>query len=54
MGLRDNLADQCFYEGYDKGTPCLHQPGCLAKKLQAVKQAIQSLLKKDLTFCGIQ
>jgi len=39
-----------FYEGYDKGTPCLHQPGCLAKKLQAVKQAIQSLLKKDLTF----
>lgn len=20
-----------FYEGYDKGTPCLQQPGCLAK-----------------------
>ncbi|WP_342545087.1 bifunctional adenosylcobinamide kinase/adenosylcobinamide-phosphate guanylyltransferase [Lysinibacillus sp. FSL W7-1291] len=39
-----------FYEGYDSGTPCVQRPGCLENKLQIVKQAIQSLLKKNMTF----
>ncbi|KUF29495.1 MULTISPECIES: bifunctional adenosylcobinamide kinase/adenosylcobinamide-phosphate guanylyltransferase [unclassified Lysinibacillus] len=39
-----------FYEGYDSGTPCVQRPGCLENKLQVVKQAIQSLLKKNMTF----
>ncbi|WP_155590861.1 bifunctional adenosylcobinamide kinase/adenosylcobinamide-phosphate guanylyltransferase [Lysinibacillus cavernae] len=39
-----------FYEGYDSGTPCLNQPGCIEDKLQVVKQAIQLLLNKDVTF----
>lgn len=39
-----------FYEGYDSGTPCIDQPGCIENKLQIVKQAILSLLNKDVTF----
>lgn len=39
-----------FYEGYDRGTPCIDQPGCLEHKLQIVKQAILSLLNKNVTF----
>jgi len=39
-----------FYEGYDSGTPCLAQPGCLESKLRVVKQAIQSLQKRNVTL----
>lgn len=39
-----------FYEGYDRGAPCVMKPGCLASKLRTVKQAIQSLQTKNVTL----
>ncbi|QIC49515.1 cobinamide kinase [Lysinibacillus sphaericus] len=39
-----------FYEGYESGAPCLTKPGCLASKLHTVKQAILSLLTKNVTL----
>ncbi|ODV56025.1 MULTISPECIES: bifunctional adenosylcobinamide kinase/adenosylcobinamide-phosphate guanylyltransferase [Lysinibacillus] len=39
-----------FYEGYDRGAPCVTQPDCLASKLKTVKQAIQSLQTKNVTL----
>lgn len=39
-----------FYEGFDKGKPCVEQPGCLAKKLSDLKIAVQSLLNKKITL----
>ncbi|MGE7693841.1 bifunctional adenosylcobinamide kinase/adenosylcobinamide-phosphate guanylyltransferase [Lysinibacillus sp. NPDC094177] len=39
-----------FYEGFDKGTPCVEQPGCLEKKLNVLKNAVETLLEKRVTF----
>lgn len=39
-----------FYEGFDKGTPCVEQPGCLERKLKDLKIAVQSLLDKKITL----
>ncbi|MFJ7369549.1 bifunctional adenosylcobinamide kinase/adenosylcobinamide-phosphate guanylyltransferase [Lysinibacillus sp. NPDC098008] len=39
-----------FYEGFDDGTPCFAQPGCLDNKLAQVKQAIEALLAQDIVL----
>jgi len=39
-----------FYEGFDMGTPCVEQPGCLVKKLDILKKAVETLLEKRVTF----
>ncbi|KOY80544.1 bifunctional adenosylcobinamide kinase/adenosylcobinamide-phosphate guanylyltransferase [Lysinibacillus macroides] len=39
-----------FYEGFESGTPCLAQPGCVDHKLTRVKQAIEALLKRGVTL----
>ncbi|MEB2301196.1 bifunctional adenosylcobinamide kinase/adenosylcobinamide-phosphate guanylyltransferase [Lysinibacillus xylanilyticus] len=39
-----------FYEGFDAGTPCVEQPGCLDKKLEVLKKAVGTLLEKRVTF----
>ncbi|WP_374966990.1 bifunctional adenosylcobinamide kinase/adenosylcobinamide-phosphate guanylyltransferase [Lysinibacillus sp. RS5] len=39
-----------FYEGFETGTPCVAQPGCLEKKLRVVKRAVETLLEKRVTF----
>ena len=39
-----------FYEGFDSGTPCVEQPGCLEQKLEVLKKAVETLLKKRVTF----
>ncbi|MEX3747118.1 bifunctional adenosylcobinamide kinase/adenosylcobinamide-phosphate guanylyltransferase [Lysinibacillus xylanilyticus] len=39
-----------FYEGFDTGTPCVAQPGCLEEKLRVVKRAVETLLEKRVTF----
>lgn len=39
-----------FYEGFDKGTPCVETPGCLEQKLGMMKSAVQTLLDKKVTL----
>lgn len=39
-----------FYEGFDTGTPCVAQSGCLEEKLRVVKRAVETLLEKRVTF----
>ena len=39
-----------FYEGFDKGKPCVEQPGCLEEKLSVLKIAVRSLLDKNITL----
>ncbi len=39
-----------FYEGFESGSPCLVQPGCVNHKLARVKQAIEALLKRGVTL----
>ena len=39
-----------FYEGFDMGTPCVEQPGCLEEKLDILKKAVETLLEKRVTF----
>ena len=39
-----------FYEGFDKGTPCVEQSGCLEEKLSVLKIAVRSLLDKNITL----
>ncbi|WP_107925898.1 bifunctional adenosylcobinamide kinase/adenosylcobinamide-phosphate guanylyltransferase [Lysinibacillus parviboronicapiens] len=39
-----------FYEGFESGTPCVERPGCLDKKLQALKEAVLTLLDKRVTL----
>jgi len=39
-----------FYEGFDTGSPCVNQPGCLEEKLRVLKKAIGTLLEKRVTF----
>lgn len=39
-----------FYEGFDAGTPCVEQHGCLEKKLEVLKEAVETLLEKRVTF----
>ncbi|KOP80833.1 cobinamide kinase [Lysinibacillus sp. FJAT-14745] len=39
-----------FYEGFDTGTPCVEQSGCLEQKLESLKKAVGTLLEKRVTF----
>ncbi|MCL1699506.1 bifunctional adenosylcobinamide kinase/adenosylcobinamide-phosphate guanylyltransferase [Lysinibacillus sp. Bpr_S20] len=39
-----------FYEGFDRGTPCVEQPGCLQEKIEGLKKAVKTLLEKRVTF----
>ncbi|MEK5332588.1 MULTISPECIES: bifunctional adenosylcobinamide kinase/adenosylcobinamide-phosphate guanylyltransferase [unclassified Lysinibacillus] len=39
-----------FYEGFDRGTPCVEKPGCLEEKLRIMKSSVQTLLDKRVTL----
>ncbi len=39
-----------FYEGVDRGTPCVEKPGCLEEKLRNMKSSVQTLLDKKVTL----
>lgn len=40
----------CFYEGYDTGTPCVTMQGCVSKKIEQMKEALKEVLHRGIAI----
>lgn len=40
----------CLYEGYDTGNPCVAIPGCVAAKIERMKESLQNALSKGIAI----
>lgn len=38
----------CFYEGFDRGQPCIEQKGCVERKIALMKEAVMGALQKNV------